>query len=94
MENKTRYIVVVFRNNVGYTYQTDGGIRWFFSNNALGYIKLAYAKKRAEDLGKVFPNHLVCVFKCELTEELSCDKYHDWYKDNDRLMFKFRYTNY
>lgn len=93
MANNTRYILVVFHDGIGYTYQTDDNIRWFFTHSAVRYQKLAYAKKKAEVLGRRYPNCKVCVFKAELNERLSCDQYHNWYKDDERLMFEFLYNN-
>ena len=93
MRNKTRYIVVIFRNRVAYTYQMDGKFRWYFNHNVLNYIKLDYAKKLAEKIGKENPNLKVCVFKMELGEDLSNVKFHDWYQDVSRLMFEFLYDN-
>lgn len=89
MLNNTRYILVVFHNGIGYTYQTDDNIRWFFTRSAVTYQKLSYAKTKAEKLGRRFPNCKVCVFKVEREESLSCDQYRDWYKDENRLMFEF-----
>lgn len=93
MADKTRYILVVFDDGIGYTYQTDGNVRWFFNHSAVAYKKLAYAKRKAEILGRRYPNNKVCVFKTELDETLSCSFYRNWCKDENRLMFEFLYNN-
>ena len=33
----------------------------------------------------------VCVFKVNLNEELSCDKYKNWYEDENRLEYESIY---
>jgi hypothetical protein len=86
-----RYIVVLFWDGVGYTYQTDGKVHWFFTHPAVAYKKLAYAKKRAEEVGRTWVSSKVCVFKVELDERLSCDQYDKWCEDENRLMFEFKF---
>lgn len=93
MTNKTRYVLVVFCDGIGCTYQTNNKVKWFFTHSAVSYQKLACAKKKAEVLGRKYPNCKVCVFKVELEERLSCDQYKKWCKDDSRLMFEFLYNN-
>lgn len=91
MENKTRYIVVVFCVGIACTYQMNGDIHWYFSNPPFEYKKLAYAKKKAEVLGRKYPNCNVCVFKVELNEEINSQKLSRCKYDDNRLMFNFLY---
>lgn len=93
MDSNVRYIVVLFNDGIGCTYQTDGKLHIFFHRTAVAYKKLAYAEKKAEKLGREYPNHNVCVFKVELGERLSCDQYKNWRKDDSRLMFDYLYNN-
>ena len=87
-DNKTRYVVVLFYQGIGYTYQDDGKVHIFFHYNPLSYKKLGHAKNRADKLGQQYVHEKVCVFKVELDEELSCDKYISWANDKDRLVYE------
>ena len=86
-----RYIVVLFWEGVGYTYQIDNKVHIFFHHDAMVYEKLAFAKKRAEKVGRTWVSDKVCVFKIAQGERLSCDQYNDWYEDENRLMFEFKF---
>ena len=92
MDSNVRYIIVLFWDGVGYTYQTDDKVHIFFHHPAVAYKKLAYAKKRAEEVGRRWLNTDTCVFKVKLDERLSCDQYKNWCEDDDRLMFRFVYS--
>lgn len=92
MENNTRYIVVLFWDGVGYTYQTDRMVHVFFHHSAVAYKKLAYAKKCAEKAGRTWFNDKVCVFKVSLDDRISCDQYDKWCEDDSRLMYEFKFS--
>lgn len=87
MKNETRYIVVVFYEGIGRTLQTDDKVRIFFSRYAKVYKNLGSAICKANKLFYQYKNEKTCVFKVSLNEELSCDRYKDWYKDKDRLVW-------
>lgn len=89
-DNNTRYIVVAFYDGIGYTYQTDYKLHVFFCNHsAISYKRLGCAITAAESLyWKYACISMVCVFKVELGERLSCDQYKDWSKDENRTAYK------
>lgn len=89
---EVRYIVVLFWNDVPYTLQTDDKVHYFWHHAATGYKKLAWAKKRAESLGREYLHDKVCVFKVDRGETLQRDDYAKWLEDNNRLMFNFKYN--
>jgi len=91
MESNTRYIVVVFYQGIGYTYQWSGKIGIFFRAPAVAYKRLGCAKNTAEKLGREYLHDRVCVFKTELGERISCDQYKDWFNDENRLEYEFMY---
>lgn len=93
MAKNERYIVVLFWEGVGYTYQTDNKVHWFFCHAVKAYEKLAYAKKCAEKAGRKWMNDKVCVFKVSLDDRISCDQYDKWYEDENRLMYEFKFFN-
>ena len=87
-DNKTRYIVVLFFQGIGYTYQEDGKVHIFFHYSPLTYEKLGHAKNRADKLGQRYIHEKICVFKVELDEQISCDQYILWANDKDRLVYE------
>ena len=83
----TRYIIVLFHKGIGYTIQTDDKPHIFFKKYAKVYKRIGSAVKKANYIFNHYINDKVCVFKVTLNEELSCDQYNNWYKDENRLMW-------
>jgi hypothetical protein len=86
--SNTRYIVVAFWEGVGYTYQMDNKLHFFFHHPAIVYKKLGHAINRANNLSNTYLNDKVCVFKVELDERLSCDQYKKWCNDKSRMVYE------
>jgi len=86
-KNNIRYIVVVFIDGVGCTLQEYNYVAWFFRHYPKCYQLFEWARKKANKLLYQYKCDKVCIFKTELDERLSCDRYEKWCKDENRLMW-------
>lgn len=83
----TRYIVVLFYEDIGCPFRMNGRVRAFSSNPEMPYKKLGYAINKANKLFSEYLTDRVCVFKYKVGEHTPCGKYKDWCKDKERMVY-------
>jgi hypothetical protein len=89
--NTTRYIIVLFSKGIGYTLQIDNSFHAFFNNPAKSYKRMGSAINMAKKLINHYCLDQIYVFRVELNEELSCQKYNKWCNDEARKVWMFSY---
>lgn len=89
--NTTRYIIVLFSKGIGYTRQIDNRFHAFFNNPAKAYKRMGCAINMAKKLINHYCFDQIYVFRVELNEELSCQKYNKWCNDETRKVWMFSY---
>lgn len=83
------YIVAVFHNGIGYTYQCDNAVHLFFNASVKAYEKSGHAINRAKKLLSKYKVDKVCVLKLDTKEDVYQTKLKDWYNDPDRCIWKY-----
>lgn len=83
------YIVVLFNEGIGHTYQTNGKCAWAFSALPKYYSILKSAKERAHKLLNSYVCSKVVVYKVEVHERLNTCLYNKWNKEErERIVYE------
>ena len=83
------YIVVLFHEGIGYTYQTNGRCEWTFSALPKYYGRLQLAKERAHKLLNTYVCDKVVIYKVDISERVNTCVYNKWNKEErERIVYE------
>jgi hypothetical protein len=81
----------MFCGGIGYTLQIDNRFYVFFNKPAKVYKRIGSAINMAKKLINQYYLDQIYVFRVELNEELSSQKYNKWCNDETRKAWMFSY---
>ena len=83
------YIVVLFHDGIGYTYQTNSKCAWAFSALPKYYKSLETAKKIAHKVSNAYVCNKVVVYKVDMSDRLNTCTYNKWNKEErERIVYE------